>query len=443
MQLSPVNIFVIIILLEIMNKRKINMNKTCFVIMGFGIKNNINLDLTYNKIIKPCILENKLVAFPLYEETKYNAYRCDEICGTISIDYKFVTCLNGADIVIADISTMNANAIYELGARHALKPRSTILLCAKENKTKFNFFDITYVPIIFYDHDGVKLSPKSITDTKLKLNTFLDFAIHSTTTLPDNPIQRALIEHTIYQKVQLSHNNSIYDLYLKGKHELGNNEFEKAEITFTDLYSKDSSEEIMLLLVLAKYKKAEKKKSCKELIDCVNLITNNIDINNSYSEYIFGRLAAICLRIYQLSGDNEYYYSALEFYRRGSNYCKNNLYCPRNYCSLLIGIFNITDDINTIQEYYYTAKHYAKLYLAMDVEAKHSGSYDNRIYYQYNVYDLRSIVSGEYENYEKIRIRLEHDQDISKLQKETILNGIKKLKDDLDTIEDIIKTFSN
>ena len=84
------------------------MKKTCFVIMGFGIKNNIDLDLTYNKIIKPCILENDLIPFPLYAESQYNAYRCDEISGTTAIDYKFVTCLKGADIVIADISTMNA-----------------------------------------------------------------------------------------------------------------------------------------------------------------------------------------------------------------------------------------------------------------------------------------------------------------------------------------------
>ena len=85
------------------------MNKTCFVIMGYGIKNNLNLDLAYEKIIKPCIAENQLIPFPLYEESSYNAYRCDEISGTISIDYKFVTCLNGADIVIADISTRKCN----------------------------------------------------------------------------------------------------------------------------------------------------------------------------------------------------------------------------------------------------------------------------------------------------------------------------------------------
>lgn len=44
------------------------MKKTCFVIMGFGIKNNMNLDLTYDKIIKPCIISNKLIPFPLYNE---------------------------------------------------------------------------------------------------------------------------------------------------------------------------------------------------------------------------------------------------------------------------------------------------------------------------------------------------------------------------------------
>ena len=71
--------------------------------MGYGIKNNFNLYLAYEEIIKPCIIENQLIPFPLYKESSYNAYRCDEISGTISIDYKFVTCLNGADIVIADL----------------------------------------------------------------------------------------------------------------------------------------------------------------------------------------------------------------------------------------------------------------------------------------------------------------------------------------------------
>ena len=409
------------------------MNKTCFVIMGYGIKNNLNLDLAYEKIIKPCIAENQLIPFPLYEESSYNAYRCDEISGTISIDYKFVTCLNGADIVIADISTMNVNAIYELGARHALKPRSTILLCAKEKEKEFKFFDITYVPIIFYEHNGTFIRDDVIGQTKNQLNSFLDFAINTSTNVPDNPIDRALNENHVYNNDKLS-NNTIYEMYKKARNLLDDNNFQDALVILDELYTNDPSEENLLLLVLAKYKIAEKNNSCKDLIECINLIKQNTDIENSTSEYLFGRLAAICLRVYNLSDDPEYYYSALKYYRIGACFCKKNLYCPRNYCALLLRIYEITEDENVIREYYYTAKHFAKLYLDLNVNVKNSGNYDERIYYKYNKIDLKAIINDEYIDVEKTVSRIQNDKDISKRQKNTLISGINTLKQSIDNI---------
>lgn len=411
------------------------MNKTCFVIMGYGIKNNLNLDLAYEKIIKPCIAENQLIPFPLYEESSYNAYRCDEISGTISIDYKFVTCLNGADIVIADISTMNVNAIYELGARHALKPRSTILLCAKEKEKEFKFFDITYVPIIFYEHNGTFIRDDVIGQTKNQLNSFLDFAINTSTNVPDNPIYRALNENHVYNNDKLS-NNTIYEMYKKARNLLDDNNFQDALVILDELYTNDPSEENLLLLVLAKYKIAEKNNSCKDLIECINLIKQNTDIENSTSEYLFGRLAAICLRVYNLSDDPEYYYSALKYYRIGACFCKKNLYCPRNYCALLLRIYEITEDENVIREYYYTAKHFAKLYLDLNVNVnvKNSGNYDERIYYKYNKIDLKAIINDEYIDVEKTVSRIQNDKDISKRQKNTLISGINTLKQSIDNI---------
>lgn len=409
------------------------MNKTCFVIMGYGIKNNLNLDLAYEKIIKPCIAENQLIPFPLYEESSYNAYRCDEISGTISIDYKFVTCLNGADIVIADISTMNVNAIYELGARHALKPRSTILLCAKEKEKEFKFFDITYVPIIFYEHNGTFIRDDIIGQTKNQLNSFLDFAINTSTNVPDNPIYRALNENHVYNNDKLS-NNTIYEMYKKARNLLDDNNFQDALVILDELYTNDPSEENLLLLVLAKYKIAEKNNSCKDLIECINLIKQNTDIENSTSEYLFGRLAAICLRVYNLSDDPEYYYSALKYYRIGACFCKKNLYCPRNYCALLLRIYEITEDENVIREYYYTAKHFAKLYLDLNVNVKNSGNYDERIYYKYNKIDLKAIINDEYIDVEKTVSRIQNDKDISKRQKNTLISGINTLKQSIDNI---------
>ena len=409
------------------------MNKTCFVIMGYGIKNNLNLDLAYEKIIKPCIAENQLIPFPLYEESSYNAYRCDEISGTISIDYKFVTCLNGVDIVIADISTMNVNAIYELGARHALKPRSTILLCAKEKEKEFKFFDITYVPIIFYEHNGTFIRDDVIGQTKNQLNSFLDFAINTSTNVPDNPIYRALNENHVYNNDKLS-NNTIYEMYKKARNLLDDNNFQDALVILDELYTNDPSEENLLLLVLAKYKIAEKNNSCKDLIECINLIKQNTDIENSTSEYLFGRLAAICLRVYNLSDDPEYYYSALKYYRIGACFCKKNLYCPRNYCALLLRIYEITEDENVIREYYYTAKHFAKLYLDLNVNVKNSGNYDERIYYKYNKIDLKAIINDEYIDVEKTVSRIQNDKDISKRQKNTLISGINTLKQSIDNI---------
>ena len=414
------------------------MKKTCFVIMGYGIKNNINLDLTYEKIIKPCIIENQLIPYPLFKEKSYNAFRCDEISGTISIDYKFVTCLKGADIVVADISTMNVNAIYELGARHALKPRSTILLCAKDKEKDFRFFDITYVPIIFYEHSGTFLKKEVILETKKQLNNFLDFSINTSTTVPDNPICRVLNEENVYPDITVS-NDTVYHMYQKGRSLLDNNMFTEALEVLEELYTNDSSEENLLLLVLAKYKIAEKNNSCKELVECINLIKKNTDIENSTSEYLFGRLAAICLRIYNISNDIDYYYSALEYYRYGASFCKKNLYCPRNYCALLLRICEITEEQNVIREYYYTAKHFAKLYLNMNVNVKNNGNYDELIYYKYNIIDLKAIINDKYDESEKIILQIQNDNDISKRQKSTIIDGINKLQQSIE----IIKNYMN
>lgn len=329
------------------------MNKTCFVIMGYGVKKNINLDATYQEIIKPCITQNNLVPFPLFEDEKYNAYRCDEISGSASIDYQFVTCLSEADIVIADISTMNVNAIYELGARHALKPWSTILLCAKDEEQRFNFFDLTYVPIIFYTHNGPKLNKTAIEETRRNLNKRLDFAIHSTDSIPDNPIQRALCERKRYCHQSCTPpSNTIFQLYHQGIQLLNDNKFEEAIPPLTQLYKQERSEENLLLMILARYKLAENSGNRGELVECLKLIKDEADIEHSVSETLFGRLAAINLRLYNLTTDEVYYYAALDYYRRGANYSQLDLYCPRNYCALLLRIYETSDDINILREYY-------------------------------------------------------------------------------------------
>ncbi len=414
------------------------MPKSCFVIMGFGIKQGINLDLTYQKIIKPCIIENGLCPVKLFENDSDNAFRCDEIVGSGAIDYKFVVCLNKADIVIADISTMNNNAIYELGARHALKPRSTILMCAKNKMDEFKFFDLSFVPIIFYEHQKVKLSLKTISETKNILNRTIQSCITSTSQEPDNPIQRALNEHTMYEVCNSNEKNNIYDLYNKAKEKLDENNFDEAYDLYNSLYKQNPDEETLLSLVLAKYKSAEMREDCGALFECINLINKHIDVDASTSEYLFGRLAAINLRIYGLTHDAHFYYDALEFYRRGAFFCKDNLYCPRNYCALLVRIHEITEDTNIIREYYYTSKHYSRIFCGQITNALKSIDYEQSVYYRFNLGDLELIKDGNYPKHQDLIDSINNYKKISMRHIETIRTGVSKLHNDMIATEKLL-----
>ena len=120
--------------------------KLCFVIMGFGKKtdpstgNTIDLDQTYKNIIKPAVLEAGL-----------DCVRADEIKESGLIDKSMYALLMHADLVIADISTYNPNALYELGIRHAVRPFATIILKEKSGKIPF---DLDHNKIFQYTHLG-------------------------------------------------------------------------------------------------------------------------------------------------------------------------------------------------------------------------------------------------------------------------------------------------
>ncbi len=119
---------------------------TCFVVMGFGKKTDyrtgrvLDLDKSYRNIIKPAATA-----------AGYECIRADEIQHSGNINVPMYEQLLNADIVIADVSTYNENAFYELGVRHALKPYTTITIA--EDKLVFPF-DIGQIAVRKYQHMG-------------------------------------------------------------------------------------------------------------------------------------------------------------------------------------------------------------------------------------------------------------------------------------------------
>jgi hypothetical protein len=114
----------------------------CFVVMGFGKKTDyatgrtIDLDKSYRVLIKPVL-----------NDLGVECVRADEIPHSGIIDVPMYEQLIAADVVIADLSTSNANAFYELGVRHALRPWTTVVI--GENKLAFPF-DVNHVAINTY-----------------------------------------------------------------------------------------------------------------------------------------------------------------------------------------------------------------------------------------------------------------------------------------------------
>jgi tetratricopeptide (TPR) repeat protein len=125
------------------------MPKCCFVVMGFGEKTDyktsrvLDLDKTYKHIIKKAVEEAGLVCI-----------RADEIPHSGTIDVPMYEQLLDADLVIADLSASNLNAVYELGIRHALKPYTTIVIAEDQFASPF---DVNHILIRTYRHDGKAL----------------------------------------------------------------------------------------------------------------------------------------------------------------------------------------------------------------------------------------------------------------------------------------------
>src|SRR5262245_44916354 len=97
------------------------MQKTCFLIAPLGAdKSEIRkyFDDLWEYIVVPAC-----------EEMNYQAMRIDKITSAGSITRDILQLLLAADLVIADLSYLNPNVMYELGVRHSTgKP---VILMAK------------------------------------------------------------------------------------------------------------------------------------------------------------------------------------------------------------------------------------------------------------------------------------------------------------------------
>ena len=115
-----------------------------FVAMPFGKKNapngsQVDFDLVYEKLIKPAV-----------EATGLEPFRADEEFRAGSIHADMFQELLLADVVLADLTIDNANVFYEIGVRHALRARGSVMLYSGRDRLPFDVAGermLKYAPI--------------------------------------------------------------------------------------------------------------------------------------------------------------------------------------------------------------------------------------------------------------------------------------------------------
>ena len=98
-----------------------------FIVRPFGTQAGIDFDRVERDLIRPVL-----------DELQYAGGTTGEIVRAGNIRLDMFEQLLLADLVIADISIHNANVYYELGVRHALRDRRTVLLRARIQEVPFD-----------------------------------------------------------------------------------------------------------------------------------------------------------------------------------------------------------------------------------------------------------------------------------------------------------------
>jgi hypothetical protein len=137
-------------------------NPLCFVLMPFGIKTDVlgrptNFDAVYRRIISPAV-----------QLAGLDPVRADEerIGGTIHkpMFERLMMC----PYAVADITGANPNVYYELGIRHAMRPRATVVMFSQGTVLPFDVAMLRGIPY-HTDDKGEPLDPQTHIETIAKI----------------------------------------------------------------------------------------------------------------------------------------------------------------------------------------------------------------------------------------------------------------------------------
>lgn len=311
--------------------------------MGFGIKvdfssgRSLDLDMTYKNIIRPAVLASG-----------YECVRADEIEDSGIIDKSMYALLIHADLVIADISTYNPNAIYELGIRHAVKPLSTIIM--KEEKGKIPF-DLDHNRIFSYTHLGNDIGASEAERCQKELISL----IHQITKnqITDSPLFEYIKgvqpqklpkeEYTLIIRDLAVREKNIFALVEHAKELMSDNNFCDAAKHWDKASEKAENEHYFIQQKALCVYKSEHPSKRTALIDALAII-NKLEPDGSTNDpETLGIAGAIYKRLWLLDNDIEQLNRAIHYYGKCFK-IRSDYYTGENYAHCLELMSKKVDD---------------------------------------------------------------------------------------------------
>ena len=308
--------------------------KTCFVVMGFGTKTDytkpktFNLDKSYRNIIKPAALAADL-----------ECVRADEIVHAGNINVPMYERLLNADVVVADVSTYNCNAFYELGVRHALRPYTTIII--SEDGMTFPF-DVGQIAIRKYHHLGEGIDYDEVERMKQELSEAMK--IISQKEADDSPVYTFIKglrppTSTVAEAIASvaatpplqppgapgsTDNPTLSVLTQQAEKALEKNDFIVGKALLADLHEKMPNDiSIVHKLTLATYK--AKLPTEKEALEEARKLLEGLNPTESTDTETLGLLQAVHKRLWSLTSDRSHLDKAIWSSEKGF-YLKNDYY---------------------------------------------------------------------------------------------------------------------
>lgn len=152
----------------------------CFAIMPFGLKHDakgkeINFDKVYKLLIQPAIVQAGL-----------EPIRADEEKAGGFIHIPMYERLLFCDFAVADLSTANANVLYEVGMRHAIKPFTTVSIYDSGTTLPF---DVKPLRALQYNYvnDNIENLDSLVNDLAKLIKYNFD-----NDPIPDSPLQQTI-----------------------------------------------------------------------------------------------------------------------------------------------------------------------------------------------------------------------------------------------------------